>query len=664
MKFFLAETFKAGEIPFWCANYFCGTPFMSDIQSGVFYPVSILFLLFPFPLSFNLFITIHFLLGFCFFYLFIVSLGLSRKTALLVSISYCYGGYVFATINTLNNLTTGIWLPAILWAFTRAVARSSYLFYGLTVLFIAAAILGGEPQLFILMGGILFLYAVSTGTGASERAPTGLKYGFLVILLGIWAVLMTMVQLGPTYMDFHHSARMGGLSYEEAGRFSLSVPMLKHLIVPIHFDESFSSAADTLRNFFPGQGEIPWLLTIYPGVIIFPLALLGAISSCSKRTVIWPILFLLSILLALGANTPIHYLFYKILPVFRFPEKFMFVAGFSLLVMSAYGFEKVFKTLKNGRTVVFWFLAIGLMLDLYANHRHMNPTCQWDFYNYHHPALKPILNDPGLFRVFADEMPTPPEIQNSINNHHIKWQMMLLPNLGVLNKLYHVEGVPALELRYQHQIKEILSKPWKEKIRFLRLANVKYVISQEPLDRDPDLKEHVEKVNDLVYRIKGFVPRAWVVGKVRKIKEGTVEMLINGSFDPKESVLGEISFDHTENGVPYGEIDRIAYDQNGRIQILARLLKPGILILSESTYPGWKVSVNGRESACLWLDLLFQGVALDAGEHHIVFHFRPQHFTFFSWVTIVSSSVFLFLGVFLGVRKGFLRPSTWRRSKG
>ena len=51
MKYYLAECLKSGHIPFWCPNYFCGSPFMSDIQSGVFYPLSLVFVFFPFPLS-------------------------------------------------------------------------------------------------------------------------------------------------------------------------------------------------------------------------------------------------------------------------------------------------------------------------------------------------------------------------------------------------------------------------------------------------------------------------------------------------------------------------------------------------------------------------------------------------------------------------------------
>ena len=184
MKFFLANTFKAGEIPFWCSSYFCGSPFMSDIQSGVFYPLSIIFLLFPFPLSFNIYVVFHFFLGFCFFYLFITSLGLSRKSALLTSISYCYGGYVFATVNTLNNLSTAIWLPAILWSFNRARLTQSKSGYCLIVIFLSLAILGGEPQLFILITATLFFYAVTSIPENSSNSAVNFKYGMVVVLMG------------------------------------------------------------------------------------------------------------------------------------------------------------------------------------------------------------------------------------------------------------------------------------------------------------------------------------------------------------------------------------------------------------------------------------------------------------------------------------------------
>lgn len=648
MKYFLAESFKAGEIPFWCSHYCCGSPFLNDIQSGVFYPISIVFLLFPFPLSLNIFIVVHFFLGFIFFYLFVTSLGISRKSALITAISYCYGSYIFATVNTLNNLTTGIWMPAILWAFTRASKRPSPRSYGLTVFLIATAILGGEPQLFILLAVVLFFHGVFVVPSLSNTEGKGVGNGIIIVLLGLGAILLAMVQLGPTYLAYQHSARLGGLSYEEASRFSLEFAMLKHLFLPFPFTENFSSATQTLRDFFPGEGNIPWLFTIYPGCIILPLALLGFVGFPKKR-LIWPLIFLGSLVLALGHNTSIHYYFYKILPIFRFPEKFMFTASFSLLIMASYGLDALFqKTSQKGiRTgFIFGFLALTLTFDLYSNHHHLNPLCDWNFYEYHHSALEPVVDDPSLFRVYDDKMPTPKEISNTINNHHIKWQMMLLPNLGILFGLYHVDGIPALELTYQHQIMEILNRPWDEKIRFLELTNVKYIISQERLDQKPALADRITKINGLVYQLNSHLPRAWIVGEIQPEKGGNVHQLVEKSFNPAQTAFGKREIKTSKHTISPGNVTRIYYKKNGRIEIEAHLTDPGILILSESSYPGWKVFVNGREKKLLWLDLLFQGVQLEKGSHQVVFVFRPKYYPLFSGISIAALLILGLLCIF------------------
>jgi len=40
MKHYLSAALKNGSLPFWCPNYFCGSPFMSDIW---YVPVSLFF---------------------------------------------------------------------------------------------------------------------------------------------------------------------------------------------------------------------------------------------------------------------------------------------------------------------------------------------------------------------------------------------------------------------------------------------------------------------------------------------------------------------------------------------------------------------------------------------------------------------------------------------
>ena len=656
MKFFLAKSFQSGEIPFWCPYYFCGSPFMSDIQSGVFYPPSVVFLLVPFPLSFNFFVILHLVLGFCFFYLLIVSLGLSRKAALLTAVSYCFGGYIFATINTLNNLTAAIWLPAILWSFNRAAQKPGHKTgYVLTIFFLSAAILGGEPQLFLLMAATFFLYAVIYDPSRVNGKAHRIRAGSTVFLLGVWAAAIAFVQLGPTYLDYQSSARIDGLSYQEASRYSLGWETLEHFFLPLHFSEGFATDTHTLKNFFPEQGDLPWLLTIYPGIIILPMAILGVVRSFSKkRTLIWPIIFFISVVLALGDNTPIHNLFYKALPIFRFPEKFVFTAGFSLLVMAAYGFDELFKKLSQKKLtarIVFYLLTMGIVLDLFSNHRHLNPLWDNDFYQYNHSALQPIIDDPGLFRVFADKMPNPHAIKKSVTNTHIKWQMMMLPNLGVVKDVYHVEGLPALELRYQQLLNRILCKPWEEKIRFLQLANVKYIISLEELEQKPALEGKIQKINGLLYQIKDFLPRAWVVGNVDKFKSGTINDLTEASFKPSFFALGPKAIELTPGEPHFKKVEHVSYGKTNEIQIKAKTNQRGILVLSESSYPGWEVFVDGQKKELLWLDLLFQGVALEPGQHDILFRFRPKNFKLFLSISLLSSCILFALWAFLKIRK-------------
>ncbi len=408
MKHFLASSLKAGSIPFWCPNYFCGSPFMSDLQSGVFYPVSLVFIPFPFPWSFNFYITIHFVLGFCFFYLFIRVLGLSKASALITSISCCYGSYAIASVNTLNNLSTMIWLPAMLWSFQKATTKGHKSGYFLTVFFLCMSILGGELQLFILSAGLLFFYGLAFIPDETPGIESRTKKGGTILLLITSSVLLTMVQLGPAYMDYQLSVRLGGITYEEATKFSLNFEMLKHFVLPLRFSPTFATDPAALTNLFPGHGQMPWLLTIYPGFMIVPMALFGLFLGFSKRILFWLVVFCITLVLALGHNTPAYHVFFKIFPFFRFPEKFMFLAGFSLLVMAAYGFDRIFCLLRQKSVrpgFLLFFMALTVFADLYVNHKNLNPLCESAFLKSYHPGLQPVLDDPESFRSILGKDP-------------------------------------------------------------------------------------------------------------------------------------------------------------------------------------------------------------------------------------------------------------------
>ena len=241
-------------------------------------------------------------------------------------------------MNILNNLFPLVWLPAVLWSYQGFQAGRRGEFF-LTVLFLCTAFLGGEPQILMLLVGLLILFSLPPGKGDKTDVRFYMKNISLVTLLVSWALLMTMVQLGPAYTDYSLSVRTEGFSYAEASRFSLDPGMLKHLLAPLSFPVSFITDTDVLSTFFPGTSEVPWLLTLYPGFLIVPASVLGLILGFSKRLLFWLVIFIVGLIMALGHHTPAYAFFYKAFPGLRFPEKFFFLAHFSLTVLAAYGFH-------------------------------------------------------------------------------------------------------------------------------------------------------------------------------------------------------------------------------------------------------------------------------------------------------------------------------------
>ena len=55
----------------------------------------------------------------------------------------------------------------------------------------------------------------------------------------------------------------------------------------------------------------------------------------------------------------------------------------------------------------------------------------------------------------------------------------------------------------------------------------------------------------------------------------------------------------------------------------AALQEPGLLVLSDLHYPGWKAEVDGRDVPIERVDYALRGVPLDAGNHLVVFRYEP-----------------------------------------
>jgi hypothetical protein len=163
------------------------------------------------------------------------------------------------------------------------------------------------------------------------------------------------------------------------------------------------------------------------------------------------------------------------------------------------------------------------------------------------------------------------------------------------------------------------------------------------LSVDPDY-QLVHSGDVKIYRNLAVLPRAFVVHRAGVIAddEQALAALRDPAFDPAgEVILAEGDELAAASGQSAAEI--VAYEPE-RVEIQTSLDAPGYLVLTDAYYPGWTVEVDGRPVQLLRADLYFRAVALDAGDHHVVFRFQPASVR---WGLITS--LIAGLGLVLGV---------------
>ncbi len=125
-----------------------------------------------------------------------------------------------------------------------------------------------------------------------------------------------------------------------------------------------------------------------------------------------------------------------------------------------------------------------------------------------------------------------------------------------------------------------------------------------------------------IYQNLAVLPRAFVVHRATIADDAqALAALRDPAFDPAAEVIlaqgNEIAVDGGRSAA------EIATYEPERIEVKASLDAPGYLVLTDAYYPGWKVEVDRQPASLLRADLYFRAVALDAGEHQVVFRFQP-----------------------------------------
>jgi hypothetical protein len=334
------EALQGGEFPLWNPYTFSGQPLFGSLQTAVLYPPNWILLGFPLVFGFNLTIVLHYFLAGWFIYLLSRELGGSPGAAVLSALAFSLGGGLLSLHSVLSSLQSAVWAPLILFFLLRAIIQNSLKYVLLTMAAVLVQFLGGGIEIFLLTQALVVLltFFPQSFLPGGQFAPFPGRLKMLGLIYGLFLGLGA-VQILPFVEMLQQSARGQGLSYQQATAWSLSFADLWHLFIPDLFNRGLVFYLDDQN----------WLKTIYQGII--PLILIYFyFSGKDRRRVWWAALLSVSILLALGKNTPFYGLLYHLVPginLIRFPIKFLYLAIILICLLAGLGWDALAQKLRD-----------------------------------------------------------------------------------------------------------------------------------------------------------------------------------------------------------------------------------------------------------------------------------------------------------------------------
>jgi hypothetical protein len=643
---FFARSLHAGHFPLWNPHIWLGQPVLGSGQPGPLNPLIILFAgLLPLRdglLSFAelnwLYVTLHFLAA-LFAYRFCRYLALKVLPSLLGAAAFSCTGF----------LGSAAWLDI-----TSAVAFTPLIFYFAFRLWTEDGVLRSAAPLGLVLGlswwtghheipmilcySVLFGSACVAVSGKSWRVVKGTLLAFAL------AIPISAIQTLPFYEFGHLSRRWVGVAN----------PIGWADKVPYEVHAHYSLPWLGLAEFFApgGAPEDHW--TAFAGVTILVLAIVALVYRWSDRRIrMLGFLALGSIIYALGANTPLHRLAYAVLPLMekaRSPGRGIFLAGFALSALAAVGADLVIRGLISRRAILIPAVGALAMLAIYWSGR----VPEMEFPIQSHYVVK------GLIAAFALGV--------------LMWRKFSVWPGIVLLALVVVEAGTVTTHRMTDANSAVVASsltkfaslaksfPRSGQGRIVEDYNSLYTdlgdlygvdVLQSFVSAGP---EHVlrfefgtPRVQQLlgVTSVAGAMQRTWVVHRTIAAKD--VDDLRRLIQDPGvDFATTAVSLEALPSLEECSDAGVWSFDRpdSDTMRINADLRCRGLLVVSETFYPGWEATVDGKPQPIYEVFGALRGVVLESGSHRVEMRYRPAVIT----VGAALSGAGVAFGVLLMIR--------------
>ncbi|MFI2859229.1 YfhO family protein [Paenibacillus sp. JSM ZJ436] len=626
----ISDSLKHGELPLWEPFSLRGVPLSHLIGVSVWSPITIILGALGFTqYMMQIQYIILILLAASFMYLSIKSMINNPWLAMTGGLAYATCGQFVSNAQHLTFLLPMVVFPLLHFSYRKWVEVQNFKWSILIGISFGLLILNNYPPflfvsaLFILIEYIFDMKRLYSVKGTVLKTLS--VHTIHVFLAFVICSLVGLVGIYTTLEVVNYITR-GSLSWDLATGSSLSywywfgavTPSLTQIIHASRFDINLS------------------MTNVY---IAFPVLLLS-LSRIPKKKDEWKIvvLIIVAVLLVMGKYTPFYRLLYELIPSlssFRFPAGFRYLYFYYITIFAMYNFYKLnkeynhlLKKLANVSCYLFIFIFGFLCLvNILKIQTVMIPR---------YTVLELALSIIALLIVVY-----------VINFKRTSLLIVCLATiffsyLGIVRNQSFTIGTYDRPVSYNNEIQTLYT------------GEKEVEIDNRYIEPSPVTMSHTIFTRE--FQTGGYVGSF----ELQNFSKSAINNGLPGPGDPVIFFVDNDSFKmNSSESKPEIIPESIVYSPN-KFQVELNSEQSGFVILQQSYFKGWQVSVNGKKDNIMVLDDGTMGVKVDRGINDISFAFKPKGTILTAWISIITWILLILYGV-INVSSKFIKPRLARR---
>jgi len=217
----------------------------------------------------------------------------------------------------------------------------------------------------------------------------------------------------------------------------------------------------------------------------------------------------------------------------------------------------------------------------------------------------------------------------------------LLPNVNILDHIRSVNNYdPIVPSRYAIWMDRLSSEGnTYNNIYYERLLNLSGIrIVEKVVSSNEKMESFLWVQNNNRFR---WVPCAIFVEN----SDAAIDYLTQKNIDVNTNVVIETT-KVSNNPECNPELASIKYenvqidlisDQPNILHLIVNAPRSGLLVISDTWYPGWQVSVNGLSKEILHGNYLFRAILLEPGKNDVIFSYFPKSFLYGCFISLLGT---------------------------